>query len=155
MSRSSRMSRKKQESAPSNPVFGWLLPVCGSFLLVSSLAHGFLGWPSVRPALEQAKVAPEAMLALAIGWYFGSAAMATLGVVVLFAWREVRAQSPRGRAVVATIAAAYVLFGIAAFVASSFEGHFVIAFIVPGVVLAVAAWKAPWARRSVLAADGK
>jgi len=114
---------------------GWLLPVGAVLLLASSLAHAFLGWPAIRTDLEQHALGGDLIGALAVGWYFGSVSMAVFAVIVFLCWREAKGQPLSGRAVAACIALAYVLFGVAAFLVTDFNPHFIIAFVLPGLII--------------------
>jgi len=119
-----------------------LLLATGLFLLLSSLAHSFLGWPSIRPQLAAACVPDDRVGALAAGWHFGGLAMAAFGAIVLLTWRRARAGvvcAAGGLEAVGVVAAAYIVFGTAAFVLRSFAPFFLI-FIVPGVALAACVW---------------
>jgi len=111
----------------------------GLLLLVSSLAHSFLGWPSIRPQLVAAGVPEDLVGALAVGWHFGGVAMAAFAAIVLLAWRRACAGAAGGLEAVGVVAVAYIGFGTAAFVLRSFAPFFLI-FIVPGVALALCAW---------------
>jgi hypothetical protein len=124
--------------------FAWLLPLVGSLLLLSSPAHAFLGWPPIRDRLAQGGVAGDLIAAIAIGWYFGSVAMAAFGVIVFLTWLEQRGKATVGRFVAGTVAVAYLSFGAAAYLSRSYNPHFLVAFLVPGVLLALPVVRCSW-----------
>jgi len=115
----------------------------GALLALSSLAHAFLGWPALRPALQAAQVDERLIGALAVGWYFGSVAMLVFGVIVL----QAALRAARGHQVetapVRAIAVAYVLFGLTAFVCRGLNPHFLF-FVACGALVAVFGY---WKRR--------
>ena len=53
-------------------------------------------------------------------------------------------KEPSGRVAVATIALVYSGFGMLAFLFRSFDLHFLVAFVIPGVLLGVAVVKSKW-----------
>ena len=123
----------------------WLLPVVAAFLMLSSLAHGILGWKAMSAELVRTGVSPDLLAELATGWYLGSVAMVAFAVIVFSSWLEARGKGPAGRAAAATIALVYFGFGMLAFLFRSFDRHFLIAFVIPGVLLGVAVLKSNWA----------
>jgi len=130
------------------PLAPWkrhLMLAAGLLLIASSMAHSFLGWPQIGPQLVASGVPDDLVGALAVGWHFGGVAMAAFGVIVLLAWRRARpgaAGGAGGLEAVGVVAAAYVVFGTAAFVLRSFAPFFLV-FILPGVALAACAWPRP------------
>jgi hypothetical protein len=127
-------------------VLPWFVPVVGVFLLLSSLAHAFLGWPQIRGELEAAGAPSNLVGAIAAGWYFGSAAMAALGAIVLLSWRELSRQKSMAQAAAVVVAVAYLLFGTLAFLLRSFNPHFMIGFVAPGILLGIPAVFCSWRR---------
>ena len=120
----------------------WAVLLVGLLLLLSCFAHGILGWSMVRTALVDARTPIDLIDTLAIGWRFGSAAMAAFGVIVLVAWSGMR--PPRaawGISPGLVIATTYILFGLGALVASRFDTHFLIFFLLPGLVLFTGLWR--------------
>ena len=112
-------------------VFGIVIAV---LVFASALAHGIYGWSAVREALSTYAVHSDIMGALAVGWYFGSAAMLTFACVIL---RDAVRQLGRKSVDSGTlwiIALAYVLFGAIAFIAREFNPHFLL-FIVTGILV--------------------
>jgi len=111
--------------------------VAGGMLILSSAAHSLLGWPALRGQLAAVPVPADLLLGLQIGWQFGGVAMLAFGIVVvaLFAKRFRGEDASTGPA--AVVAVAYLAFGCWALVASRFE-PFLLVFIVPGILLALA-----------------
>lgn len=117
--------------------------VGGLLLLASSLAHAFLGWPQIRDALAAAGTEPQLVGALAVGWHFGSVAMAAFGVIVT----AIAVARLRGRAPsilpAAVVAVTYLAFGTGALIARHGSPHF-LAFLVLGLLVgALAFHRAP------------
>ena len=127
------------DATPLTPWKRHVMLAAGLLLLLSSLAHSLLGWPSIRPQLVAAGVPEDLVGALAVGWHFGGVAMAVFAAIVLMTWRRARRGELAGLATVGVIAAAYIAFGTTAFVLRAFAPFFLI-FIIPGVALAVCAW---------------
>jgi len=124
----------------------WLLPTTGVLLLLSAVSHALFGWPSIRDKLLHGGAEPDLVGAIAIGWYFGSVAMAVFGIAILLSWRERIRGKPMGRDVVILVSVTYLAFGTYAFVARSFNSHFLLAFLVPGFLLALPAAFCRWRR---------
>jgi hypothetical protein len=112
--------------------------IAGIVLILSSAAHSLLGWPQVRTELAAANVPADLAFGLKAGWLFGGVAMLALGIITtaFFAGRL------RGDAVSSlvpgVIAAVYVVFGGWALVANGFNPFFLV-FVVPGILIALAA----------------
>lgn len=109
----------------------------GTLILLSALAHAFLGWPAMAGALAAAGAGEELAGALAVGWIFGSMAMAVFGLIVLET-----AVRGRGPAAVRFIAVGYLVFGLAAWLERDLNPHFLL-FIATGVLLALFAFLRP------------
>ncbi|MSR47541.1 MAG: hypothetical protein EXS13_10855 [Planctomycetes bacterium] len=60
--------------------------VAGALFLASPAAHAFLGFPPQREVLARASVDTDTATSLAVGWYFGSAAMVAFGAIALAAF---------------------------------------------------------------------
>ena len=108
--------------------------IIGILLFLSSLAHAFLGWPNLYVELTSTHVSDKIIGALAIGWYFGSVAMATFGIIVLLAGHKMLKGNPFSSAPIYIISFAYFLFGFVAFIARDFNPHFLF-FIVMGILV--------------------
>ena len=66
----------------------WLLLLVAAFLLLSSLAHGILGWKAMRAELVRTGASPDLLADLATGWYLGTAAMVAFAVIIFSSWLE-------------------------------------------------------------------
>jgi F0F1-type ATP synthase membrane subunit c/vacuolar-type H+-ATPase subunit K len=112
--------------------------VAGLMILGSSVGHSIAGWRALRGSLEQARVPSDLMQGLHIGWQFAGAAMLTFGILLV--WTYVDAL--RGRAVSFRVpylaSLMYLLFGMWSYSAAH-DRFFLTVFVVPGVLLAVAA----------------
>lgn len=112
--------------------------VAAVLILLSSAAHTLLGWPVLSGKLAESHVPVDLLLGLKIGWYFGGLAMLLFGIVLatLFAAR-LRGQS-RSLLPAIVVGVGYLAFGAWALAVSG--DPFFTVFIVPGALLAVAAW---------------
>jgi hypothetical protein len=112
--------------------------VAGASQILSSAAHSLLGWSGLKQELAAANVPPELERGVEIGWHFGGVAMLAFGIVAV----AVFARRLCGQAVstlpVAVIACAYLAFGAWALWRSDLSPFFMV-FVVPGVLLALAA----------------
>lgn len=116
--------------------------VGGALLVLSSAAHSLLGWPQVRTELAATNVPADLAFGLKVSWVYGGVAMLALGVVTV-AFFAGRLRGAGGSSLVpAVISAAYLVFGAWALVASGFRPFYVV-FIVPGVLIAIAAGARP------------
>jgi hypothetical protein len=75
----------------------WILPVVAAFLVLSSVAHGILGWKAMRSELVLTGASSDLVADLATGWYLGSVAMVVFAAIIFFSWREARGKNPLGR----------------------------------------------------------
>lgn len=71
----------------------WILPVAGTLLLLSAIAHAILGWPPIRADLLEDGVAPGLVGGSAVGWYFAGVAFVVPGLIldvplIWNAWRR-------------------------------------------------------------------
>ena len=110
--------------------------LAGALMVLSSAAHAFLGWPPLRGDLKSAGVAEDLVGALAVGWYFGSVAMLTLGAITLRSGLMLRGGDHSGVTPVRIIAACYLAFGFVTFVSRNFNPHFLV-FIVTGLLAGI------------------
>lgn len=103
--------------------------MAGTVIVLSAFAHGGLGWPDIARQLAATGAPPDLQIGLKIGWLFGSASMVVFGALGVHA---ALAQGGAGLGGVAPglIAAAYLAFGLWAFVVSA--DPFFAVFIVPG-----------------------
>jgi len=93
-------------------------------MFLASFAHALLGWPAMKSGLDEAGVAEALTGALGIGWHFGSAAMAAMGLVVVSAGWRLRAGDRSGVTPALLVAACYFFFGLYAFVSRGMNPHF-------------------------------
>lgn len=108
--------------------------VTAALLLASALAHGLIGWPAFHQSLSAEGVDATLLGALAVGWYFGSAAMLAFAFIVASqAVRRLKGR-PVDRSSLGGIAVMYLVFGSAAFVLRDFNPHFLL-FVVTGVLV--------------------
>lgn len=102
-------------------VFGMMT---GILLILSSLAHAFLGWPPIKSALTSFNVDQGLIGAITIGWYFGSVAMFVFGIIVFNNGLKVFRGDTVTRGTLYVIAIAYIIFGLAAFIVRDYNPHF-------------------------------
>lgn len=105
---------------------GVLVIVAGVLMILSSVAHAVLGWAAMRQELQAAGAPLGLVGGLSVGWHFGSVAMATFGLILILCGSRLRRHDRSALAPVRVIAAAYVLFGLAAYFARHFNSHFLI-----------------------------
>ena len=108
--------------------------IAGVILILSSAAHSLMGWKALGAQLARTNASADLINGLRIGWQFGGACMLTFGIVVLMIFIH-RLHPLPARA----IGVLYVAFGAWAMVVSGFDPFF-LNFIVPGVLLLIAAW---------------
>lgn len=112
--------------------------IAGAILVLSSAAHSFLGWNHIRAALVAEHVPADQIQGLATGWHFGGGAMLAFGIIVI----AIFTQRLRGEAVSSLpaliIAILYVVSGLWAMLVT--KNPFFFIFIIPGLMLGVAAW---------------
>jgi hypothetical protein len=115
--------------------------LCGVILVGSAAAHSLLGWPAMRGQLERAGAAPDLVTGLSIGWNFAGLAILLFGILALWQFGA----ALRGRAVslqpLALVGVAYAAFGVWALVVARMNPFFLMVFVVPGILLAIAAWE--------------
>ena len=111
----------------------------GIILILSSGAHSFLGWKSMRAQLVMADAPEDLITGLGIGWNFAGLAIFIFGCILL----GVFIPRVRGRITALwparLIGIAYTIFGLAAYKVSS-SNFFMMIFVVPGVLIALASW---------------
>ena len=110
-----------------------LVLIAGVVMLLSSLAHGLVGWPMMRGLLRDGGAGEDLIGALAVGWYFGSVAMVAFGSIAIVAALRLRRGDRSGVAPGRLIALCYVLFGLAAFLSRGFNPHFLL-FVATGLL---------------------
>jgi hypothetical protein len=107
----------------------------GLSILLSSIPHALLGWPPIAQELRAAGVDADSIAGLAVGWYFGSAAMVALGVAALTCAPHVSAARWAWRAPLA-IGLVYGAFGVAAIALRSPLPQFLL-FVASGALLVI------------------
>lgn len=108
------------------------------FFALSFVAHSILGWGAVQAELATAQVPDMLVLPLGIAWRLGGAAMLIFAGIVAQAFvSRVRGESPSMFAP-ALIGAGYLAYGTWAWVSSGFEAFFLLLFMIPGALLALA-----------------
>lgn len=112
--------------------------VAGVLMLASSAAHSMLGWPSIRAKLAESRAPDDLVQGLAVGWHFGGAAMVAFACIVL--WTFLRRMQGDGVSLVPAgiVAFLYLAFGAGALAVTG--DPFFLVFIVPGLMLAAAAF---------------
>ncbi len=120
-------------------ISGMVLAGC---LVLMSLAHGFLGWPTVRAEFEKSGVSrgSEAWTDASAGWVFGSVSMFVFGVI----FASVALSLCKGRTNIVPVVAlglGFLTFGIGACLLLGVGGHFV-GFAVFGLLFLVWAFAA-------------
>ncbi len=120
-------------------VLGW---VAGVLLVLSAAAHSLLGGKELRAALVAAQVPADLLRGTMIGWHFGGVAMLAFGLVVLHSFSR-----PSGAAAISLfpariVAVTYLGFGAAALLFTGFDPFFLV-FVVPGLLLGLAAFGKP------------
>jgi hypothetical protein len=108
--------------------------VAGGFMVASAFTHGWGGWPNLEGALERAGVEGTHIGSLRVGWWFGSAAMAALGAIVIAQSLSALRGGPVSRATVAIVALMYVAFGAWAFVVRDMNPFFLM-FVATGLLV--------------------
>lgn len=113
-----------------------LVLAAGALMVLSSFAHGILGWPPLQSELRRAAAGEDLLGALAVGWYFGSVAMLTFGGIVLVSGLRLKRGDRSGVAPVRFIAVCYLLFGLAAFFSRNLNPHFLL-FVFTGLLAGI------------------
>lgn len=108
--------------------------VAGAFMVASAFTHGLGGWPGLRVSLARAGVEPAHVQTLCVGWWFGSAAMAALGAIVLFQALGALRGAPVNRATVAVVGLTYIAFGAWAFLYRDMNPFFLM-FVATGLLV--------------------
>ena len=113
--------------------------ITGIVLILSSAAHSFLGWKSMSEQLRGSGAAPDLITGLAIGWNFAGVSIFMFGCLIIgvFAMRLRGQDAPLW--VPRLIGLGYTIAGIAAYQVSK-QTFFLSVFVVPGVLISMAAW---------------
>ena len=111
----------------------------GVLLVVSSAAHTLLGWRALSASLAQTQAPADVVTGLAIGWYFAGVAMFTFGCIVIWEMANVGRRGSLALWPVLLIGVMYAAFGVWARIVSNLN-FFLLAFVIPGALLVMAAW---------------
>lgn len=109
-------------------------------LLLSSVAHSFVGWPELRLQLELAGTTPDLMRGLQVSWIFGGMAMLVFGLILLRQYLRAWSGGPFDPEASLIIGAGYLGFGIWAIVTVE-RNPFYAVFVIPGAMLLLASRK--------------
>lgn len=132
-------------------VFVWSLQFAGGLLLLSALAHAFAGWTPLRGELVRQETSTELIEAIAVGWWFGTTAFLSFGVITLQLAERLKTQPDTPVAPVVLLGAA--LFGYGTFGSFYTELTRQLAlFVCLGLFIMMAAGGAAWAAREMRAA---
>jgi len=100
--------------------------VAGLLMIASAGAHALLGWPGLASGLIDLNAPADLMTGLALSWYWGSAALAAFGVIVLVAARRIWAGDATPANFLWPIAVVHLFFGLAALLATNFNPFFLL-----------------------------
>jgi hypothetical protein len=109
-----------------------LVTAAGVILVLSSVAHTFLGWRDIAPRL--AGVDPKLVRGLEAGWYFGGISMLAFGLIAITIASEMRRGVTASLRTLLIVGASYTVFGLWALVTSGFDPFFFL-FLGPGLML--------------------
>lgn len=119
------------------------LGIAGGLLIVlSSAAHTLLGWPGMTSLLMRGRVGSDAMLGLKVAWQFGGIAMLAFGVITIATFAARSKGRPVSLFPAYVIAALYLSFGAWALAISDFSPFFAV-FLIPGLLIGLAAFRQP------------
>ncbi len=118
---------------------GVVVMVTGVIVILSSAAHSALGWPEIRRGLTELRVDEDLAGAIAAGWYFGSAAMAAFGLMLIAFGMRLRRGDASALLPVRIIAACYLVFGLAALIIRK-NPHFLL-FVATGLMAGLPTWR--------------
>lgn len=111
--------------------------VAAVILILSSGMHSLMGWPAMLQQLRATNASADLITGLKIGWLWGGVAILVFGVISLMVFVH-RLRGDQVNTFPALImGGAYMAFGVWAIVASS--NPFFLIFVVPGILLLVAA----------------
>jgi hypothetical protein len=111
--------------------------IASVILILSSGLHSLMGWPAIAKELAVTTAPADLVLGLRIGWLWGGVAILVFGIITLATF----VMRMRGNAMptfpITIMGAAYTAFGVWALIVSR-EPFFLI-FVVPGILLLIAA----------------
>lgn len=111
--------------------------ITGAILILSSAAHSFLGWTSMREQLVGSGAPPDLILGLAIGWNFAGFAIFVFGVLVLLTFIPRVRGLYRDLTTARVIGWSYLLAGGTAYTVSK-SIFFINIFLVPAILILIA-----------------
>ena len=111
--------------------------ITGVILILSSGAHSFLGWRSLREELEGSGAAPDLVMKLGIGWNFAGFSIFVFGVLLLLTFIPRVRGMYRELTTARVIGYSYAIAVGAAYTASK-SIFFINIFLVPGVLILLA-----------------
>lgn len=110
----------------------------GVFLVLSSAAHGLLGWPAMLAELSKT-TAPAALISgLHVGWIFGSVCMVIFGIVLVRLFLRRMRGLLDDTTPARLVGAGYLAFGVWAMSTAGADPFYVV-FLAPGALLFYAA----------------
>ena len=116
--------------------------VAGVLLVASSALHSLLGWPPFRDGLIRAEVPADLIVGLSLGWHFAGVSMLVYGLLMILLFWDALKQRPVSLRPARLIAGGYLVFGVWALTVTNLD-PFPLVFILPGLMLLVAAWGQP------------
>jgi hypothetical protein len=112
--------------------------VAGIILILSSGAHSILGWSTVSDQLTAVHVPADLVTGLKMAWFFGGVLTLVLGIIVVMLFLQRLRSQLVSKAPALVIAIGQLAFGIWVLAITNLD-PFGFIFIVPGVLLAIAA----------------
>ena len=101
-------------------------------ITLGAYGHGFVGVKPVRAAIAASTLAPDVVRVIWIVWYFVSGCMASFGVLLFWAWRDLAAGTSSRSSAALVIGTLYTVTGIAAYLYSGHEPFWLL-FLTQGV----------------------
>lgn len=114
--------------------------VAAALQVVSGAVHSMLGWPAVTKEFAATNAPAALVQGLAVPWHFTGLSMVTFGVVVALTLQRALRKPGEPLTTVMVIGATYVVFGLVGMALTGGNATFLM-FLVPGVMLVVAAWR--------------
>jgi hypothetical protein len=112
--------------------------VAGIILILSSGAHSILGWTTVSGQLAAVHIPADLTTGLKMAWFFGGMTTLALGIIVVILFLQRLRGQLVSKAPALVIAIGQLAFGVWALAITNLD-PFGFVFIVPGVLLAIAA----------------
>ena len=112
--------------------------IAGVLMLLSAAAHSLLGWPQLGAELAKTNAPTDLVQGLAAGWHWGGAAMVAFAGIVIWLFARAFRGLPVDVTPARIIAVLYLVFGAGALAIT--RDPFVMVFVVPGLLLAIASF---------------